>query len=298
MSGKRKTRIKQDWKGNLFSVINYTFMVLLCIVAIYPLYYVLIASVSDNTKLQFFKGIMLLPQGFDLGAFKLAFQHPLLLGSLKNTLIILGLSLPCQIIMTLICAYFMASKNIYFKRPLILFMMFTMYFNGGLIPTYLNIKSLGLMNSYAALVLPNLLSLYNAIITKTAIEAIPDSLIESANLDGAGELTILFKIITPLLKPTIAVLLLYYGIGVWNGWFQASIYIKDSVMLPMQNILRSILIDNQDIGSAGVGDVVANSYTETIKYAAVVISTVPVLVVYPFLQKFFQKGVMVGAVKG
>lgn len=294
-----KTKKVKRSRGDLvFDIINYTFMVLLSIICIYPFYYVVVASVSDNVQLQFFKGILLAPQGFDLGAYKLAFQHPKLLRGFWNTLKILGLSLPLQIVMTLLCANFMASKNVMFKKPLMMFMLFTMYFSGGLIPIYLNMRDLGLIGSVWSLVLGNALSLYNAIIAKTAIEAIPDSLAESAYIDGAGELTVLFRIIVPLLKPTIVVLILYYGVGIWNGWFQASLYLTND-QLPIQNILRAILIENADYGTAAnSGDVVANSYTETIKYAAIVISTVPILAVYPFLQKHFEKGAMVGAVKG
>lgn len=294
----KMVKVKQGLEGNLFDILNYSFMILLGIMTIYPFYYVVVASVSNNTQLQFFKGILLAPQGFDLGAYKLAFQNPKLVRGFLNTLKIIGLQLPVNIVMTLFCANFLAAKNVMFKRSLTLFMMFTMYFGGGLIPVYLNMRDLGLIGSVWALVLGNALSLYNAIITKTAIEAIPESLSESAYIDGAGELTVLFRIILPLLKPTIAVLVLYYGVAVWNGWFQASIYLTEE-QLPMQNILRAILIENADYGSsANAGDVVANSYTETIKYAAVVISTLPIMVVYPFLQKYFAKGVMVGAVKG
>lgn len=293
-----KKKMKRSKSDVLFDILNCTFMLLLAIICIYPFYYVVIASVSNNVQLQFYKGILLVPQGFDLGAYKLAFQHPKLLRSFFNTFKILGLSLPIQIVMTLFCANFMAAKNVMFKKPLMLFMLFTMYFGGGMIPVYLNMRDLGLVGSVWSLVLGNALSLYNAIIAKTAIEAIPDSLAESAYIDGAGELTVLFKIIMPLLKPTIVVLILYYGVGIWNGWFQASIYLTAD-QLPLQNILRAILIENADYGSAAnSGDVVANTYTETIKYAAVVIGTVPILVVYPFLQKHFEKGVMIGAVKG
>lgn len=291
-------KVKQGRNAVIFDILNYTFMILLGIITIYPFYYVVVASVSDNTQLQFFKGILLAPQGFDLGAYKMAFKNPKLVRGFVNTMKLMCLQLPVNIIMTLFCANFLAAKNVMFKRPLTLFMMFTMYFGGGLIPVYLNMRDLGLVGSIWALVLGNALSLYNAIITKTAIEAIPESLSESAYIDGAGELTVLFKIILPLLKPTIAVLILYYGVAIWNGWFQASIYLTED-QLPMQNILRAILIENADYGSAAnAGDKVANSYTETIKYAAVVISTVPIMIVYPFLQKYFAKGVMVGAVKG
>lgn len=296
MNGKNK--IRQSMGSRLFDVLNYTFLILLMLITLYPFWYVIVASISDNSSLQAAEGIILLPVGkINFGAYKLAFEHSLLLSSYKNTLMLLAVSLPINIVMTLFCANFLAAKNLLFKRPLTLFMLFTMYFSGGMIPAYLNIKDLGLYNSMWALILPGALSLYNAIITKTAIEGIPDSLSESAYLDGAGELTVLFKIILPLLKPTIAVLVLYYGVGLWNSWFPASIYIKDNVKLPLQNILRSIMIENSSL-AVQEGDVVANSFTETIKYAVVIISTLPILCVYPFLQKYFAKGVMIGAVKG
>ena len=158
-------------------------------------------------------------------------------------------------------------------------------------------KSLGLYNTIWALVLPTALSVYNAIIAKTAIEGIPESLKESAYIDGANDFQIIFKIILPLIKPTLAVLLLYYGVGHWNSWFQASIYIKDSDKLPVQNVLRSILLANKDLAGSGGSDSY-NAYAETVKYAAIIISTVPILCIYPFLQKYFTKGVMIGAVKG
>ncbi len=296
MNGKNK--IRQSMGSRLFDVLNYTFLTVLMLITLYPFWYVIVASISDNSSLQAAEGIILLPVGnINFGAYKLAFEHSLLLSSYKNTLILLVVSLPINIVMTLFCANFLAAKNLLFKRPLTLFMLFTMYFSGGMIPAYLNIKDLGLYNSMWALILPGALSLYNAIITKTAIEGIPDSLSESAYLDGAGELTVLFKIILPLLKPTIAVLVLYYGVGLWNSWFPASIYIKDNVKLPLQNILRSIMIENSSL-AVQEGDVVANSFTETIKYAVIIISTLPILCIYPFLQKYFAKGVMIGAVKG
>ncbi|MFQ9800975.1 MAG: carbohydrate ABC transporter permease [Clostridia bacterium] len=177
--------------------------------------------------------------------------------------------------------------------------MLTMFFSGGLIPAYLNQRSLGLYNNLLALIIPGAVSLYNAIICRTAISGIPDSLVESAYIDGANDMVILFRIIAPLIMPTTAVLLLYYGVGHWNSWFSASIYIEDNNLLPLQNILRALLIANSDIlgGGESVGDEY-NSYAETIKYAAIIVTTVPVLCIYPFLQKYFVKGVMIGAVKG
>lgn len=296
---RRKSKVWED--GYIFPIINTILMVAISIVMFYPFLYCMLASVSDNSQLVTFRGILLKPLGgIHFGAFAKAFAHPLVLSGLKNILLILVCALPLNIVMTMICGYFMASKDVFFKKPIVLLILFTMYFSGGMIPTYLNIKDLGLYNTTAALVIPGCISVYNAIITRTAIEAIPDSLTESARLDGAGELTILFRIIVPLLKPTIAVLVLYYGVGHWNSWFPASIYIKDNALLPLQNILRSVLIENtQLVESAAVSEAgQVSTYTETIKYAIIMISTLPIICIYPFLQKYFTKGVMIGAVKG
>lgn len=299
MKRRKKSCLEND--GKIFSVVNGIFMIVISLLMLYPFYYCMISSVSDNSMLTAFHGILLRPLGkIQFGAYQKAFEHPLVLSGLKNILLILLFALPLNIVMTLICGYFMACKNVLLQKPIVMFVLFTMYFNGGMIPTYLNIRDLGLYNTLAALIIPGCLSVYNAIITRTAIEAIPESLTESARLDGAGELTIIFKIILPLLKPNIAVLLLYYGVGHWNSWFQASIYIKDNDLLPLQNILRSVLIENSQLvennAVSETGQV--SSYTETIKYAIIMISTLPIICIYPFLQKYFTKGVMIGAVKG
>ncbi|MEA4889543.1 MAG: carbohydrate ABC transporter permease [Clostridiaceae bacterium] len=282
-----------------FDILNLIFMLGLIFVTLYPLYYVLCASLSDNTYLVAHPGVLFWPHGFTLGAYRMTFEHPLILSGYRNILFILAAALPLNIIMTLFCGFFMASKGVLFKKIIVIFMMFTMFFSGGLIPGYLNIRDLGLFNTLWALIIPGCLSLYNAIICKTAIEGIPDGLIESAHIDGANDLMILFTIIAPLIMPTTAVLLLYYGVGHWNNWFTASIYITDSELLPIQNVLRALLITNSEILGSGaiVGDEF-DSYAETIKYAAIIVTTVPVLCIYPFLQKYFVKGVMIGAVKG
>ncbi len=168
-----------------------------------------------------------------------------------------------------------------------------------MIPIYLNIRDLGLYNTLWALILPGSISVYNCIICRTAIQAVPDSLTESAYLDGANDLVIVFRITLPLIMPTIAVLLLYYGVGHWNAWFQASIYLADNDKLPIQNVMRSILIANSNVlNSAGSDNDMVNQFAESIKYSTIILTTVPVLCIYPFLQKYFVKGVMVGAVKG
>lgn len=291
--------IKKNKAEIAFDIFNTVIMLALMFVTLYPMYFVICASISNNVQLQASPGILWAPKGFNLGAYKLAFSHPLLVSGYKNILFVMLFSLPLNIIMTLFCGYFLASKNVYFKKPILAFIMFTMFFNGGMIPGYLNIRSLGLYNTLWALIIPGAMSIYNSIICKTAIEAIPDSLSESAYIDGANDLQIIFRIVFPLIMPTVAVLLLYYGVAHWNSWFPASLYIRDNPKLPIQNVLRAVLIANSEIlNSAATANDQVDQFAETIKYAAIVITTVPVLCVYPFLQKYFVKGIMIGAVKG
>lgn len=291
--------IKKSMGDRIFDAVNICIMVLLCFITLYPMWYVLCASFTENTYLVAHPGAIFWPHGFTVGSYKLAFTHPLIASGYKNILIVLFVSLPINIILTLFCGYFLAAKNVMFKKPILAIIMFTMFFSGGMIPSYLNIRDLGLYNSLWALILPGAMSVYNAIICRTAVEAVPDSLEESAFIDGANDLIIVFRIILPLIMPTIAVLLLYYGVGHWNAWFNASIYLQDNTKLPIQNILRSILIANSNIlNSAAAENDQVNQFAEAIKYSTIVLATVPVLCIYPFLQKYFVKGVMIGAVKG
>ena len=295
----KKQKMKTSLGDKIFVVINSTILICLCFVALYPIWYVLCASLTSNTYLVSHPGIMLWPHEVTFGAYKMAFSHPLLLSGYKNTLLILAVSLPINILMTLFAGYFMASKDVMFKPLIQGLIMFTMFFSGGMIPAYLNIRSLGLYNSLWALILPGALSVYNSIICKTAIEAVPESLKESAYIDGANDVVILFRIIVPLIKATLAVLLLYYGVGHWNAWFNASIYLKDNEKLPIQNIMRAILIANSNVlNSAAAENDQVNQFAEAIKYSTIILTTVPVLCIYPFIQKYFVKGVMIGAVKG
>jgi putative aldouronate transport system permease protein len=283
----------------IFDLINTIIMLFLVFVTLYPMYYVIIASFTSSVELIKDPGFILYPRGFTTGAYAMALSHPLIISGYRNILSIMVIGLAINITLTLFAAYFLSSKNLMLKKPVLFIMLFTMFFSGGLIPGYLNIRSLGLYDSLWALILPGAISVYNTIICRTAMEAIPDSLGESARIDGAHDFTILFHIIFPLVKPTIVVLLLYYGIGHWNSWFPASIYIRDNFKLPIQNVLRAILIANSGLLNAGiVSDAAIDEFSETIKYAAIVITTLPVLCIYPFLQRYFVKGVMIGAVKG
>ena len=249
---KPKNHIQESVGSKVFDVINVIIMLLLCFVTLYPMWYVLCASVTENAYLVAHPGAIFWPHGFTTGSYGLAFSHPLLLSGYKNILIVLLVSLPINIILTLFCGYVTASKNLMFKPIIQFLIMFTMFFSGGMIPAYLNVRDLGLYNSLWALILPGAMSVYNAIICRTAIQGVPESLTESAYLDGANDIIIVFRIILPLIMPTIAVLLLYYGVGHWNAWFNASLYLTDNEKLPIQNVMRSILIANSNVlNSAG-----------------------------------------------
>ncbi len=296
-----KKKKKITLEDLILDLIVYAILIIVLIVTFYPMWYVLAASFTSSTELAKNPGILLFPKSFSFDGYKLVFNNPLILNGFKNTIFILAVGLPINIFLTLICGYFMSrdGDKVMLKKPIVGLIMFTMFFSGGMIPAYLNIQQLGLYNSLWSVVLTSALSVYNAIICKTAIEAVPASLTESANIDGASDWQILTKIIVPLIKPTLAVLLLYYAVSHWNSWFSASIYLKDNIKLPLQNIIRSVLIENSSLGTSAdsnLGDY--NAYAETIKYAAIVITTIPILCVYPFLQKHFTKGVMIGAVKG
>lgn len=268
----------------------------LTIVTFYPIWYVVVASLSSTSEIAI-KGQMLLwPSKIELGAFKLVFDNKSILRGFKNSVLVLVGSLPINLVLTLFCGYFLSCTGMLWKKLVVGLIMFTMFFGGGLIPSYLNIKDLKIYNTMWALILPGAVGVTNAIICKTSIEAIPDSLKESAYLDGATDFQIIFKIVVPLIKATLAVLTLYYGVSHWNSWFGASIYLKGDELLPLQNILRQILLANSE--SEQMGSDNFNDYAETIKYAAIVVSTLPIMCVYPFLQKYFAKGTLVGAVKG
>lgn len=274
----------------------YILLIGLTLVTFYPIWYVIVASFSTSTDIARQGSIMLWPSQIDLGAYKLVFQDDDILRGFRNSILVLVGALPINLVLTLLCGYFLSCTGILWKKAIVGFIMFTMFFNGGMIPNFLNIKDLRLYDSMWALILPGAVNVTNAIICKTSIESIPDSLKESAYLDGATDFQIIFKIVVPLIKATLAVLTLYYGVGHWNAWFAASIYLKGDELLPVQNVLRQILLANSETEQMSALDF--NAYAETIKYSAIVVSTLPIMCVYPFLQKYFTKGALIGAVKG
>lgn len=279
-----------------FRVFNYALLSLLTLACVYPMWYSLVASFSQPEEIMRHSGILLWPKGFSLISYVRVFSNPNIISGYKNTLIVLVAGVAADMIMTSLGAYVLSRRNVLFRKPVMMMITLTMFFNGGLIPTYLNLRDLHLTNNLAALIVPFMISTVNLIILRTSFETIPESLIEAARIDGANHLSIMLKIVLPLSKATLAVMVLYYGVDKWNGWFWASCLIRDRKLLPLQVILREILLTSTASTQTGAsGDIEAVS--ETIKYATIIVATVPILCVYPFLQKYFTKGVMIGAVK-
>lgn len=281
-----------------FDIVNSMLMVLLMIATLYPFYYVAVASISDSNQLIQHSGLLLRPLGFNWAAFKAVLINPNIGTGYLNTVIVLVSGTVVNLFFTTLGAYSL-SRRFALRKFIMVAIVFTMYFSGGLIPTYLLINNaLHMGNSYLALTIPVAISTWNLIIMRTSMEALPESLIESARIDGAGEFRILAQIVLPLSMPVIAVMILYYGVAHWNAWFNAMLFMRDRSMFPLQLILREILVMNStDSMMTEVSVADSQAIGLSIKYATIMVATVPILLVYPFLQKYFVKGVMVGAVK-
>ncbi len=284
----------------IFTVFNYIFLTLVALACLYPFYYVIVASVSNPDALMKHNGLLLAPlQEMTLDGYRMVFDNKLVMSGFANTLFILVVGLVFNLILTTIGAYVLSLKDLMLRKPLTILVIVTMYFSGGLIPTYLNIKDLGMLDSIWSLIIPGAITTSNLIIMRSAFMAIPDSLPEAAKIDGANQVQVLFNVMLPLVKATLAVMVLYYGVSHWNAWFNASIYLRTPSQYPLQLVLRNILVESQtadmmqDIGAARSPQV-----QQLLKYALIVVSSLPIICIYPFLQKFFQKGVMIGAVKG
>ena len=282
-----------------FDIFNVVFMMVLMMVTVYPILYILFASVSDAGLLMQHRGFLLVPLGVNFDSYIAVFKNPLILTGFRNTLFVVIVGSAVNILMTFLAAYFLSRKKLLWKRFVMIMIVITMFLGGGMIPSYLVVVGLGLRNSLWSLIIPSAVSAFNIIVMRTAFMSIPESLEESAVLDGANDFTILFKIIVPLSLPVTAVMLLWYGVGHWNAWFQASLFLSNRKLFPLQLILREVLIQNtMDEMLVGTHNADRGQVAETIKYATIIVATIPILFVYPFLQKYFVKGVMIGALKG
>lgn len=286
--------------SRLFDGINIFLLLLLVFITLYPMYYIFIVSISDGNLVT--RGVIkFFPMDITFDAYQIVFNNPAIWKAYGNTLLYTTLGTTINIIMSALCAYPLSRRDMYGRNMFIFMVAITMFINGGLIPLYLVVQKLGMIDTMWALLLPPAINTFNMIIMKTYFEGIPVALQESAYLDGANEIQVLYKIILPLSMPVMATMVLFYAVHHWNSFFPALIYLNDSSKFPVQVLLRNIVIAGEFadqtsvIGSSTSGfRVVATNY----KFAVIIITVLPILIVYPFLQKYFVKGAMVGALKG
>ena len=280
-------------------VVLYVLLTLITLAALYPIWYVVMASVSDGNALMRYSGPLVLPQGFSLSAYEVVLNNKSIYTGYANTIFYVAVGTTLNMIMTTLGAYVLSRKNFFWSSPIMMLITITMFFSGGMIPTYLLVEKLGLVDTRWALIIPGLVNAYNLIIMRTAFAGVPDALEESAKIEGANDFQIMWKIYIPVSKATLAVIVLYYAVSHWNGWFSAVLYLRTRSLYPLQILLREILIEkslDSMMGDINMEDL--DMISDTIKYATVIISSLPIMLLYPFLQKYFVKGVMIGSVEG
>ncbi len=292
--------MKTSTRSNiLFYLLVYSFAFFAFLITLYPFLYILSVSISD-AKAVYAGDVYLWPKGFSLSGYQQVLKEDGLWRAYGNTIFYTAAGTVCNIAATCVAAYPLSRRNMIGRKFFNFAIVFTMYFSGGLIPSYLLITSLGFYNSRWVMIIPGLLSTYNVMVCRSAFAAIPEEIMESAQIDGANDWQVFKSIAIRLITPTIAVLVLYYAIAHWNNFFTALLYISDQKLMPLQVLLRRVLIQASDElmggSSAGMEDQAAASLQ--IRYVTIIVTTLPILAIYPFLQKYFVKGVMLGAVKG
>ena len=297
--------VKRCREDVIFDTVIFIILTLILFVVAYPLYWVIISSFSDPTAVSAGK-VLLRPIGFTLKGYAEVFKNSQVMRGFFNSIVITFVGVCVNLAVTLPTAYALSRDNFSGKKPITIFYMITMFFGGGMIPTYLVVKNMQLLNTIWALVLPGCLSVYNMIVARTFFKSnISEELYEAGEIDGCTQSRFFFQIALPLSKAIIAIMVLYYGVGHWNSYFSALLYISDQDKYPLQLVLRNILITNQTALSQTATTAAARAalqeqqqLIDVMKYSLIIISSVPVLIMYPLVQKHFVKGVMIGSVKG
>ncbi|MEZ2718770.1 carbohydrate ABC transporter permease [Niallia circulans] len=291
---------RESVRDKVFVVVNYTLLAIISCLMIYPLIYVLSASFSNPAR-TVLGDIWLFPKELTLDLYVKVFQNEKILIGYRNTIIYTVFGTFINLLFSVMIAYPLSRKDFYGRNMITVFIMITMFFSGGMIPTYLLVKDLGMLDTIWAIVLPGAVSVYNVIIMRTFFQSIPNELYEAASIDGCGNISFLLKIVMPLSMPIIAVMTLFYGVGHWNAYFDSLIYLNDESKFPLQLFLRQMLIQEDMSGMSSASDNAISEHLmqiEGLKYAVVIVASLPMLVLYPFLQKYFVKGVMIGSIKG
>jgi len=307
ITAKRHNRVRETGKDRLFNAINLIFWIIVLFIVLYPLWLILIASVSDPDAVLQAKAL-LLPVDFSLTGYEAVFQYKELWGSYLNSIIYTVVGSGLSVVVSLAAAYSLSRKFVG-KKIVNLAITFTMFFSGGLIPIFLNVRDLGLYNTRAVMILMNLVSVWNLMVARTYIQtSIPNELYEAAVIDGADHFTYFFRCVLPLSGTIVAVLAVYYGVARWNDYFTGLVMLRDRSLYPLQLVLREILASLTSTGSSDTffaayadnlgGLQEALRKAEVAKYCCIVVSTVPAILLYVFMQKYFVKGVMIGSLKG
>lgn len=294
----KNNAIKDGWGSRAFDAANVCLMLFVALATVLPVWHLLVVSISDGHAVQTGK-VLLLPHQITWATYAKIFQDASILRAYKNTLYYTLLGTAINMAMSILCAYPLSKARLLGRKPLSVFVVIPMYVSGGMIPNYLLINNLGLINTVWALVLPGAISTYNMVIMRTFFKSLPDDLEESARIDGAGEWRILLKIVLPLSTPIIATMIMFYAVGHWNSFFSAIIYLNQKSLYPIQVLLRNIVIANET--QEYIAETASSSMeiiSTTIKYAVVMVVITPILCIYPFAQKYFVKGMLVGSLKG
>ena len=300
MTGKR-THIQTALGDRTFDAIVYLLMFLFLLVCLYPLYFITIASISDPNLVASGQ-VILFPRGITFGGYERIFNYRKIWSGYRNTILYTTLGTTINVVITVFAGFALSRKTLVGRKFFLMLFVFTMFFNGGMIPTYMVVKSLGLINKIWAMVLPNALQVWNLMIARSFFETtIPEDLRSAAFIDGAGNLRFFFQIVMPLSKAIVSVMVLFYAISHWNAFFNAFLYLESDKLYPLQVVLRDILVSNQPDPSM-IDDLATlierQKVAEMLKYGLIVVASVPVLLLYPFVQRYFVTGVMVGSIKG
>ena len=296
---KKKAALRDTMGDKIFYIINGAFLCLMALIVLYPLYFIIIASISDPDAVLGGK-VVLYPVQITLDGFAKILERKDVWTGYLNTIIYTAITVVLSLLVTIPAGWALSRKTLPGKKWFMIYFIIPMFFGGGLIPFYNVMSSLGLVNTIWAIILPAILSVWNLFMSKTFFESsIPNGLIEAAKIDGAGQFRIFFSVVIPLSKAVIAVMALYYAVGQWNSYFNAMIFLQDETKYPLQLVLKEILIASEST-VGGSGETILQQYrlANQLKYVSVIVSSVPVLLLYPFVQKYFAQGVMIGSLKG
>ena len=290
--------VGKNKKGDqAFIFLCYLISFVAAVLCVYPLIHVLFSSLSNAEKLVLHRGIMYRPAGFSLKGYELVLKNANIPVGYYNTIVNMIIGTCLNMALTIVGAYALSIKGYMFKRVINLFIIFTMYFAGGLIPNFLLVKGIGLYNTRWALIVPGAIATWNLIVMRTGFQSVPTTLEEAARIDGANDFIILFRVVLPVSASTVAVIALFYAVSHWNSWFNAMIYLQKRALFPLQLFLREVLLSNTPSGTIEDPDADLLYIEEVIRNATIIVATVPILCIYPFVQRYFVKGVMLGSIK-